>query len=66
MKKLFKASVLMMAAAGAALPLSAEEVSGDDAMSAVAGWVNVKAALGEDFTAQPANVREYLAKDGKG
>ena len=64
--KLFKASVLMMAATGAAFPLSAEEVSGDDAMSAVAGWVNVKAALGEDFTAQPANVREYPANDGKG
>ena len=52
--------------AGASLPLCAEEVTGDDAMSAVAGWVNVKAALGEDFTAQPSSVREYPAKDGNG
>ena len=49
-----------------ALSAFADEVSGDDAMTAVAGWVNVKAALGEDFTAQPTNVREYQAKDGNG
>ena len=29
-------------AASVVLPLCAEEVTGDDAMSAVAGWVNVK------------------------
>ena len=58
--------MLFAAVAVAALPLCAEEVTGDDAMSAVAGWVNVKAALGEDFTAQPASVREYSAKDGNG
>ena len=65
-RALFRASVLTMVAAGAAFPLLAEEVSGDDAMIAVAGWVRVKAALGEDFTAQPASVREYTGQDGKG
>ena len=63
---LFRASALAMVAAGAAFPLLADEVSGDDAMIAVAGWVRVKAALGEDFTAQPASVREYTGQDGKG
>ena len=62
-----KKIVLTLAfAAGVGLPLCAEEVTGDDAMSAVAGWVNVKAALGEDFTARPSNVREYPANDGNG
>ena len=65
-RALFRASVLTMIAAGAAFPLLADEVSGDDAMIAVAGWVRVKAALGEDFTAQPASVREYTGQDGKG
>ena len=65
-RALFRASVLTMVAAGAAFSLLAEEVSGDDAMIAVAGWVRVKAALGEDFTAQPASVREYTGQDGKG
>ncbi len=65
-RALFRATVLAMVAAGAAFPLLAEEVSGDDAMIAVAGWVRVKAALGEDFTAQPASVREYTGQDGKG
>ena len=65
-RALFRATVLAMVAAGAAFPLLAEEVSGDDAMSAVAGWVRVKAALGEDFTAQPASVREYPGQDGNG
>ncbi len=65
-RALFRASVLAMVAAGAAFPLLADEVSGDDAMSAVAGWVRVKAALGEDFTAQPPGVREYPGQDGNG
>ena len=65
-RALFRASALAMVAAGAAFPLLADEVSGDDAMIAVAGWVRVKAALGEDFTAQPASVREYTGQDGKG
>ena len=65
-RALFRASVLTMVAVGAAFPLLADEVSGDDAMSAVAGWVRVKAALGEDFTAQPASVKEYAGQDGKG
>ena len=59
---------IAIAAVGSALafPLLAAEVSGDDAKTAVAGWVNLKAAVGEDFTATPSSVREYQGKDGKG
>jgi len=58
--------MLFAAALFAAPSVWAVEVAADEASAAVAGWVNLKAALGEDFTAQPANVREYKAKDGKG
>ena len=58
--------MLFAAALFAAPSVWAVEVAADEASAAVAGWVNIKAALGEDFTAQPANVREYAAKDGKG
>ena len=61
-----RVAIIAAVAAGMVFPLCAEEVTGDDALAAVAGWVNVKAALGEDFTAQPASVREYPAKDGVG
>lgn len=59
---------IAFAAVGSALafPLLAAEVSGDDAKTAVAGWVNLKAAVGEDFAAKPSSVREYQGKDGKG
>ena len=61
MKRLL--AVFLIAAASAA---NAAEVSGDEAQTAVAGWVHLKAAVGEDFTAQPSSVREYQGKDGKG
>ena len=61
-KKVFVAALF----AGSVFAASAAEVTADDALAAVAGWVNVKAALGEDFTAQPASVKEYAAKDGNG
>ena len=61
-KKMFVAALC----AGSVFAASAAEVTADDALAAVAGWVNVKAALGEDFTAQPASVKEYAAKDGNG
>ena len=59
---------IVIAAVGSALafPLLAAEVSGDDAKTAVAGWVNLKAAVGEDFAAKPSSVKEYQGKDGKG
>ena len=59
---------IAIAAVGSALafPLLAAEVSGDDAKTAVAGWVNLKAAVGEDFAAKPSSVKEYQGKDGKG
>ena len=58
--------MLIAAALIAAQSVWAVEVASDEATSAVAGWVNLKTALGEDFTAQPANVCEYAAKDGRG
>ena len=62
------AAILAVAVAtSTSLPLCAEEVTGEEAMNAVAGWVNVKEALGAEFTAQPTtNVLAYTAKDGKG
>ena len=62
------AAILAVAVATSTnIPLCAEEVTGEEAMNAVAGWVNVKEALGAAFTAQPTtNVLAYTAKDGKG
>ncbi len=61
MKRLL--AVFLLAAASAA---NAAEVSGDEAKTAVAGWVSLKAAVGEDFAATPSSVKEYQGKDGKG
>ena len=44
----------------------AAEVSPDDALCAVKGWVNLKEALGGDFDANPASVTAYDGEDGKG
>ena len=44
----------------------AAEVSSDDALCAVKGWVNLKEALGGDFDANPASVTAYDGEDGKG
>ena len=62
------AAILAVAVvASTTVPLCAEEVTGEEAMNAVAGWVNVKEALDAAFTAQPTtNVLAYTAKDGKG
>ncbi len=61
------AALAVAVATSVPLPLYAEEVTGEQAMDAVAGWVYVKEALGEEFTAQPTtNVLAYTAKDGKG
>ena len=61
-----KKQIFVALATLCAVSVFADEVSSDDARTAVAGWVNVKAALGEDFTAQPTSVREYPARDGNG
>ena len=42
------------------------EVSSDDALCAVKGWVNLKEALGGDFDGTPASVTAYDGEDGKG
>ncbi len=61
------AILAVVVVASTTVPLCAEEVTGEEAMNAVAGWVNVKEALGAEFTAQPTtNVLAYTAKDGKG
>ena len=44
----------------------AAEVSSDDALCAVRGWVNLKEALGGDFDAIPAAITAYEGEDGKG
>ena len=44
----------------------AAEVSSDDALCAVRGWVNLKEALGGDFDASPASVTAYDGEAGKG
>ena len=62
-------SVLKLAALVGALAVSsvfAAEVSSDDALCAVRGWVNLKEALGGDFDATPASVTAYDGEDGKG
>ena len=60
------AAAVFAVATSATLPLCAEEVTGEEAMSAVAGWVNVKEALGAEFTAQPADVLECHGLGGTG
>ncbi len=61
------AAILAVAVAtSTSLPLCAEEVTGEEAMNAVAGWVNVKEALGAEFTAQPVDVLECHGLGGTG
>lgn len=50
----------------ASLSAHGDAVSPETAKIAVAGWVNVKAALGEEITARPVNVTECHGIDGKG
>ena len=60
------AAAVLAVATSAIFPLCAEEVSGEEAMNAVVGWVNVKEALGAEFTAQPADVLECHGLGGTG
>ena len=60
-----KICTVLLAAVCAASVLG-EEVSGDDALLAAKGWISLKEALGEQFSAEPENVCTYAAKDGKG
>ena len=62
MRKALFAAIAAVCAAGA----FGEEVSSDDALLAAKGWISLKEALGEQFSAEPENVRTYEAKDGKG
>ena len=56
-------AILALGTAAAAL---ADAVTEEQVTAAVTGWVNAKAALGEEFTATPESVTAYDAKDGKG
>ena len=60
--------VKLAALLGALVGLSVfgAEVSSDDALCAVKGWMNLKEALGGDFDATPASVTAYDGEDGKG
>ena len=44
----------------------AAEVAPNAAQEAVAGWVRLKEALGEQFDAAPASTATYQGRDGKG
>jgi len=69
MKSIQKAVSVMLAAVFAMLCTSGafgEEVSGDDAMLAARGWINLREAVGEEITAEPESVLSYTANGGKG
>ena len=58
--------LIAILALGAAAAAFADAVTEEQVTAAVTGWVNAKAALGEEFTATPESVTAYDAKDGKG
>ena len=41
-------------------------VTGDDAKGAVAGWVRLREALGDEIAAEPESVATYKGRDGRG
>ncbi len=41
-------------------------VTGDDAKGAVAGWVRLREALGDEIAAEPESVATYQGRDGRG
>ena len=57
------AIIALVAAAGSAL---AEPVDAEAAKEAVAGWVNLREALGGDMTSGPESAATYAGADGKG
>ena len=57
------ATIALVAAAGSAL---AEPVDAEAAKEAVAGWVNLREALGGDMTSGPESAATYAGADGKG
>ncbi|MBO7684530.1 MAG: C10 family peptidase [Kiritimatiellae bacterium] len=63
-----KRNVLLSVAAAmfAAMPAFGDAVTGDDAKGAVAGWVSLREALGDEIDAEPESVATYQGQDGKG
>ena len=63
-----ESKVMVFAAVFAAAALSAfgAGVSGDDAKGAVAGWVSLREALGDEIDAEPESVATYQGRDGVG
>ena len=43
-----------------------DDVSSSNAMEAARGWINLKEALGEEFSAEPESVQAYEANGGTG
>ena len=62
MKRMF----FIALAALARLAVFGAAVGGDDAKSAVAGWVRLREALGDEIAAEPESVATYPGRDGKG
>ena len=58
--------VMAAAVAVAALSSFGAGVTGDDARGAVAGWVRLREALGEEIDAEPESVATYPGRDGRG
>ena len=50
----------------AALSAFGAEINGDDAKGAVAGWVRLREALGDEIDAEPESVATYQGQDGVG
>ena len=66
MKHEAKRFSMIAAAMVAALSAFGAGVSGDDAKGAVAGWVKLREALGDEINAEPESVATYPGRDGVG
>ena len=53
-------------AAAAILPAFGAEMTSDNAIEAVNGWLRLRESLGESVTGTPESVKEYSGSDGKG
>ena len=56
----------LIAAAVASPSASGSAVDGDEAKSAVTGWVRLREALGDEIVAEPESVATYQGQDGNG
>ena len=61
-----KGTLLATVFCAAVLSAFGAGVSGDDAKGAVAGWVRLREALGDEIDAEPESVATYQGRDGVG